>query len=186
MKPTYVISPKNAGLDLFAGVMTAKALYENFGHPYEVASVTEADAQTQFAFERFGFELPQVIETLADKTDNATYIGSLNPEDYTNDMDQIQMFAAFSNQTISGLIAPAVHVNVHPYKTTSAVIFDLYHNFRHFEVSSQLAGLLLAAYIVETNNFEGELGFEDQSFVTYLKSKIDFDLDKFAKKLLSK
>ena len=87
MAKEFVFGHQNPDTDAIGTAIAFSYLQNKLGYDTEPVALGEANDETKYALEKFGFEAPKVIETAADKVDSVMLVDHNEPQQSVSDID---------------------------------------------------------------------------------------------------
>lgn len=134
-------------------IVAAKAfsyLQNEIGFDTEAVALGEANAETKFAFDHFGEELPRVIKTAANEVKSVMLVDHNEAPQSVSDIADVEVTHVVDHHRIADFAtAGPVWYTARPVGCTSTIILDLFTE-NDIEVPAKLAGLMASAIISDT------------------------------------
>jgi manganese-dependent inorganic pyrophosphatase len=144
-----IIGHKSPDLDSVAAAV-AYAYLKNQSHPenhYIANSADEANAETKYAFEAFGVELPEILTDAGGK--KIILVDHNEKEQIVNKIEKAKLVEIIDHHKMKFEYNNPIFIHVEPIGSTCTIIAKM---FRHYdiEIPKNLAGIMLSAILIDT------------------------------------
>ena len=154
MTKYLVFGHKNPDMDTIASAIAFAYFLEKEGHDAEPVALGKVDTQTAFALERFGFDAPRVVETVADETTQVALVDHNEPQQSADDIDNVVVDYVIDHHRISGFTTNGpVFYRAEPIGSTASVLYKMFNEYG-YEIPAEMAGIMLSAIISDTLLFK--------------------------------
>lgn len=145
----YVIGHKSPDLDSVAAAIAYANLRNVLEqtNKYVPAISGEANKETKYILEKFGFGLPEILSDATDKT-----IVMVDHNESAQAIDNIanaKILAVVDHHKFDFKYSEPICINVRPWGATCSIITHWYFK-NNLEIGKNLAGLMLSAILVDT------------------------------------
>ena len=145
----YVIGHKSPDADsVFAAMAYAnfKNVLENTD-VYKAAIAGEINKETKYVLEKYGFGKPEILADAKDK--NIILVDHNEFGQAVDGIENAKIIEVVDHHKIDFKYSEPILLYVKPWGATCSIIFDLYKT-SNIDVSKELAGIMLAAILVDT------------------------------------
>ena len=150
MAKEFVFGHQNPDTDAIGTAIAFSYLQNKLGYDTEPVALGEANDETKYALEKFGFEAPKVIETAADKVDSVMLVDHNEPQQSVSDIDKVTVTHVVDHHRIMNFnTASPLFYRAEPVGCTSTIVYKMFKE-NGIEIPKNLAGLMLSAIISDT------------------------------------
>lgn len=154
MTKYLVFGHRNPDMDTIASAIAFAYFLEKEGHDAEPVALGKVDAQTAFALERFGFDAPRVVETVADETTQVALVDHNEPQQSAEDIGNVVVDYVIDHHRISGFTTGGpLYYRAEPIGSTASVLYKMFQE-HSYDIPADLAGLMLSAIVSDTLLFK--------------------------------
>lgn len=185
MSKILVFGHKNPDTDAITSAISYSYLLEQQGKEAEAVALGEASAETIFALEKFGFQVPRIVETVANETDNVALVDHNEFQQSVADIKDVSIISVTDHHRIANFeTADPIFYTAKPYGCTQTIIFELFQQ-EDIEIPARIAGLMLSAIIADTLLFKSPTTTERDEIVGKKLANIaGVDLEAYGLELL--
>lgn len=150
MSKELVFGHQNPDTDAIVAAKAFSYLQNEIGYDTEPVMLGEANAETKFAFNHFGEELPRVITKAADEVNSVMLVDHNEAPQSVSDIADVEVTHVVDHHRIADFAtAGPVWYTARPVGCTSTIILDLFIE-NDIEIPVKLAGLMASAIISDT------------------------------------
>lgn len=150
MEKELIFGHQNPDTDAIGTAIAYSYLQNKLGYNTEPVALGEANDETAFALNKFGFEAPRVIKTVADEVDKVMLVDHNEPQQSVSDIDKVTVTHVVDHHRIMNFntTSPLFYLD-EPVGCTSTIMYDLYR-YNDVEIPKNIAGIMLSAIISDT------------------------------------
>ena len=150
MEKELIFGHQNPDTDAIGTAIAYSYLQNKLGYNTEPVALGEANDETAFALNKFGFEAPRVIKTAANEVDKVMLVDHNEPQQSVSDIDQVTVTHVVDHHRIMNFntTSPLFYLD-EPVGCTSTIMYDLYR-YNDVEIPKNIAGIMLSAIISDT------------------------------------
>lgn len=150
MTKYLVFGHKNPDTDAISSALTFAYFLNQQGHEAEAVALGEVADEPAFALEKFGFDKPRVVKTVANETTHVALVDHNEPQQSVEDLDQVQVDYVIDHHRINGFnTAQPLYYRCEPIGCTATVLFKMFHEY-NIEIPANYAGIMLSSIISDT------------------------------------
>ena len=154
MTKYLVFGHKKPDTDTIASAITFAYFLQQEGHEAEAVALGEITGEPAFALEKFGFQAPRVVTSVADEVTHVALVDHNEPQQSVDDLDQVQVDYVVDHHRISGFAtSQPLYYRAEPIGCTASILYKMFQEFGH-EIPANIAGLMLSAIISDTLLFK--------------------------------
>ena len=154
MTKYLVFGHKKPDTDTIASAITFAYFLQQEGHEAEAVALGEIAGEPAFALEKFGFQAPRVVTSVADEVTHVALVDHNEPQQSVDDLDQVQVDYVVDHHRISGFAtSQPLYYRAEPIGCTASILYKMFQEFGH-EIPANIAGLMLSAIISDTLLFK--------------------------------
>lgn len=145
----YVVGHKSPDLDSVAGAIAyakLRNILEN-SDQYIPAISGEANKETKFSLEKFGFSLPEIL--IDAKGKNVIMVDHNEFAQAVDGIENAKILSVVDHHKMDFRYSEPICVNVRPWGATCTIIAHWYLK-NNLEIEKEMAGLMLSAILVDT------------------------------------
>jgi len=134
---------------------------EILGKPAQAFILGKINKETQYVLDRFGVEVPELLDTLTEK-DKIVVVDTNNINELPSDVKNAELIEIIDHHKLSGGITTdsPVIVTLRPMASTASLIYTVINPELH-PLPSHIAGLMLAALVSDTLEFRSPTTTEE-------------------------
>lgn len=150
MEKELIFGHQNPDTDAIGTAIAYSYLQNKLGYNTEPVALGEANDETAFALNKFGFEAPRVIKTAADEVDKVMLVDHNEPQQSVSDIDKVTVTHVVDHHRIMNFntTSPLFYLD-EPVGCTSTIMYDLYR-YNDVKIPKNIAGIMLSAIISDT------------------------------------
>lgn len=165
MSNILVFGHKNPDTDAITSAISYAYLLNQQGMKAEAVALGEVGAETAFALEKFGYEAPRVVTTVANETDTVALVDHNEFQQSVDDIREVNIYSVTDHHRIANFeTADPIFYTAKPFGCTQTIIYGLYQE-NGIDIPSGLAGLMLSAIISDTLLFKSPTTTEQDKVV---------------------
>ena len=180
MEKELVFGHQNPDTDAIGTAIAYSYLQNKLGYNTEAVALGEANDETAFALNKFGFEAPRVIKTAANEVKKVMLVDHNEPQQSVADIDQVIVTHVVDHHRIMNFdTSMPLFYLAEPVGCTSTIMLGLYKHFG-VEIPQNIAGIMLSAIISDTLLLKSPTTTEkDREAVKELAKIADVDYEKY-------
>lgn len=180
MEKELVFGHQNPDTDAIGTAIAYSYLQNKLGYNTEAVALGEANDETAFALNKFGFEAPRVIKTAANEVKKVMLVDHNEPQQSVADIDQVTVTHVVDHHRIMNFdTSMPLFYLAEPVGCTSTIMLELYKYFG-VEIPQNIAGIMLSAIISDTLLLKSPTTTEkDREAVKELAKIADVDYEKY-------
>ena len=180
MEKELVFGHQNPDTDAIGTAIAYSYLQNKLGYNTEAVALGEANDETAFALNKFGFEAPRVIKTAANEVKKVMLVDHNEPQQSVADIDQVIVTHVVDHHRIMNFdTSMPLFYLAEPVGCTSTIMLELYKYFG-VEIPQNIAGIMLSAIISDTLLLKSPTTTEkDREAVKELAKIADVDYEKY-------
>ncbi len=180
MEKELVFGHQNPDTDAIGTAIAYSYLQNKLGYNTEAVALGEANDETAFALNKFGFEAPRVIKTAANEVKKVMLVDHNEPQQSVADIDQVTVTHVVDHHRIMNFdTSMPLFYLAEPVGCTSTIMLELYKYFG-VEIPQNIAGIMLSAIISDTLLLKSPTTTEkDREAVEELAKIADVDYEKY-------
>ncbi|QYN56597.1 manganese-dependent inorganic pyrophosphatase [Lactobacillus panisapium] len=180
MEKELIFGHQNPDTDAIGTAIAYSYLQNKLGYNTEPVALGEANDETTFALNKFGFEAPRVIKTAANEVNKVMLVDHNEPQQSVSDIDKVTVTHVVDHHRIMNFntSSPLFYLAA-PVGCTSTIMWQLYKHY-NVEIPQNIAGIMLSAIISDTLLLKSPTTTdEDKKAVKALAEIADVDYEKY-------
>lgn len=154
MDKVLIFGHKNPDTDTICSAIAYADLKSKLGWNVEAVALGNVSGETQFALDRFGFEAPRVVDTVAAEVKNVILVDHNERQQSASDIDQVTVVEVIDHHRIANFETSApLYYRAEPVGCTATILNKLYKE-NGIAVPANIAGLMLSAIISDSLLFK--------------------------------
>lgn len=150
MEKILVFGHQNPDTDAITSAITYTHLLNQLGYSAEAVALGEANDETRYALETFGYEPLRVITEAKIETDTVALVDHNEFQQSVQDISEVRIFAVVDHHRISNFqTADPLYYLAKPIGCTQSVIYGLYQE-KGIAIPKNIAGLMLSGLLSDT------------------------------------
>lgn len=150
MSKVLVFGHKNPDTDAITSAIAYAYLLSEQGVEAEPVALGEANEETAYALDQFGYEAPRVVTTVADETDIVALVDHNEAQQSVDDRDKVSIHSVVDHHRIANFeTADPIFYLARPFGCTQTILYGLFQE-AGIDIPEKLAGLMLSAIISDT------------------------------------
>lgn len=180
---TYVVGHKNPDTDSVVSAIALAELDKKLGKDFEAAIAGEVNKETKYVLDKFGFQVPKII---LGEEKKVFLVDHNEPSQASDSVKTEEIVGIIDHHKLGGLSTSIpISIRVKPVGSTSTIMTQVYKE-KGVEISSDIAGILLAGIISDTWKFTSPTSTEeDQKQADFLNKIAKIDMTKLAEEMFA-
>ncbi|MFH1187779.1 MAG: manganese-dependent inorganic pyrophosphatase [bacterium] len=145
----YIIGHKCPDLDSIAAA-AAYAYLKNKIDPenkYIAVCAGEANMETKYAFEKFGIELPEILDNASGK--KIILVDHNAKEEFAGNMEEVEIIEIIDHHKMKFEYGSPIFIHIEPIGSTCTILAKMFE-INNVEIPKDLAGIMLSAALIDT------------------------------------
>ncbi|HZG56270.1 manganese-dependent inorganic pyrophosphatase [Paenibacillus sp.] len=154
MDKKLIFGHKNPDTDTICSAIAYADLKTQLGDNVEAVRLGAVGGETQFALDKFGFEAPRLVETVANEVKGVILVDHNERQQSVSDIDQVQVLEVIDHHRIANFeTSGPLYYRAEPVGCTATILLKLYKE-NGKSVPQNVAGLMLSAIISDSLLFK--------------------------------
>ncbi len=167
----YVVGHKSPDSDSVCSAVAVAELKNQLGEKCEARVAGEINAESLFILEKFGVEVPEVLENV-DRSDEVILVDHTDLSQAVDGMSEARVVGIVDHHKLGDAqTSVPVEVLIRPLGCTCTIIKGLFDYYRK-EISKEVAGLMLCAILSDTVIFRSPTTTDEDRRVVSELAKI--------------
>ena len=150
MAKELIFGHQNPDTDAIGTAIAYSYLQNKLGYDTEAVALGEANDETKYALNKFGFTAPRVIKTASNEVDAVMLVDHNEPQQSVSDIDKVKVTHVVDHHRIMNFnTADPLYYRAAPVGCTSTIMWQMY-NEKEIEIPQDIAGIMLSAIISDT------------------------------------
>ena len=150
MAKELIFGHQNPDTDAIGTAIAYSYLQNKLGYDTEAVALGEANDETKYALNIFGFTAPRVIKTASNEVDAVMLVDHNEPQQSVSDIDKVKVTHVVDHHRIMNFnTADPLYYRAAPVGCTSTIMWQMY-NEKEIEIPQDIAGIMLSAIISDT------------------------------------
>lgn len=150
MAKELIFGHQNPDTDAIGTAIAYSYLQNKLGYDTEAVALGEANDETKYALNEFGFTAPRVIKTASNEVDAVMLVDHNEPQQSVSDIDKVKVTHVVDHHRIMNFnTADPLYYRAAPVGCTSTIMWQMY-NEKEIEIPQDIAGIMLSAIISDT------------------------------------
>jgi len=150
MAKELIFGHQNPDTDAIGTAIAYSYLQNKLGYDTEAVALGEANDETKYALNKFGFTAPRVIKTVSNEVDAVMLVDHNEPQQSVSDIDKVKVTHVVDHHRIMNFnTADPLYYRAAPVGCTSTIMWQMY-NEKEIEIPQDIAGIMLSAIISDT------------------------------------
>lgn len=150
MAKELIFGHQNPDTDAIGTAIAYSYLQNKLGYDTEAVALGEANDETKYALNKFGFIAPRVIKTASNEVDAVMLVDHNEPQQSVSDIDKVKVTHVVDHHRIMNFnTADPLYYRAAPVGCTSTIMWQMY-NEKEIEIPQDIAGIMLSAIISDT------------------------------------
>ncbi|MFL0556447.1 manganese-dependent inorganic pyrophosphatase [Paenibacillus barengoltzii] len=154
MEKVLIFGHKNPDTDTICSAIAYADLKSKLGWNVEPVRLGEVNGETAFALERFGFEAPRLVETVANEVKEVILVDHNERQQSASDIEQVRVVEVIDHHRIANFETNGpLYYRAEPVGCTATILNKMYKE-NGIAVPANIAGLMLSAIISDSLLFK--------------------------------
>jgi len=154
MEKVLIFGHKNPDTDTICSAIAYADLKSKLGWNVEPVRLGEVNGETAFALERFGFEAPRLVETVANEVKEVILVDHNERQQSAYDIEQVRVAEVIDHHRIANFeTSGPLYYRAEPVGCTATILNKMYKE-NGIAVPANIAGLMLSAIISDSLLFK--------------------------------
>jgi len=154
MEKVLIFGHKNPDTDTICSAIAYADLKSKLGWNVEPVRLGEVNGETAFALERFGFEAPRLVETVANEVKEVILVDHNERQQSASDIEQVRVAEVIDHHRIANFeTSGPLYYRAEPVGCTATILNKMYKE-NGIAVPANIAGLMLSAIISDSLLFK--------------------------------
>lgn len=150
MAKELIFGHQNPDTDAIGTAIAYSYLQNKLGYDTEAVALGEANDETKYALNKFGFTAPRAIKTASNEVDAVMLVDHNEPQQSVSDIDKVKVTHVVDHHRIMNFnTADPLYYRAAPVGCTSTIMWQMY-NEKEIEIPQDIAGIMLSAIISDT------------------------------------
>lgn len=185
MSTIYVFGHQNPDTDAISSAISYSYFLQQKGEDATPVALGEANPETQFALDKFGFEAPKVVTSARPETDVVALVDHNEAQQSISDIAEVTVHSVVDHHRIANFqtVYP-LYYTARPFGCTQTVIYDLYQA-EGIDIPDNIAGMMLSGIISDTLLYSSPTTTpHDKEVAKALASQIGIDDEAYGTEML--
>jgi manganese-dependent inorganic pyrophosphatase len=154
MGKVLIFGHKNPDTDTICSAIAYADLKTQLGEEVEAVRLGAVSGETQYALDKFGFQAPRLVETVAGEAKGVILVDHNERQQSVSDIDQVTVLEVIDHHRIANFETSApLYYRAEPVGCTATILNKLYKE-NGKTVPANIAGLMLSAIISDSLLFK--------------------------------
>ncbi|CAM4488061.1 manganese-dependent inorganic pyrophosphatase [Paenibacillus phoenicis] len=154
MEKVLIFGHKNPDTDTICSAIAYADLKSKLGWNVEPVRLGDVNGETAFALERFGFEAPRLVETVANEAKEVILVDHNERQQSASDIEQVRVVEVIDHHRIANFeTSGPLYYRAEPVGCTATILNKMYKE-NGIAVPANIAGLMLSAIISDSLLFK--------------------------------
>ncbi|WP_042477043.1 manganese-dependent inorganic pyrophosphatase [Bacillus ndiopicus] len=154
MSKTLVFGHKNPDTDTITSAIVYAYLKQQLGVEAEAVRLGDINNETKFALEKFGFEAPRFIGTVAGEAKQVILVDHNEFQQSADGIEEVQVTEVIDHHRVANFqTADPLYFRAEPVGCTATILNKLFKE-NNVEIPANIAGLMLSAIVSDTLLFK--------------------------------
>ncbi|MBM6996795.1 manganese-dependent inorganic pyrophosphatase [Paenibacillus sp. DXFW5] len=154
MEKVLIFGHKNPDTDTICSAIAYADLKSKLGWNVEPVRLGNVNGETAFALERFGFEAPRLVETVAGEVKDVILVDHNERQQSVSDIGQVRVAEVIDHHRIANFeTSGPLYYRAEPVGCTATILNKMYKE-NGVAVPANIAGLMLSAIISDSLLFK--------------------------------
>ena len=163
MEKVLVFGHKNPDTDSICSAIAYADLKKQLGMNAEPVRLGDVNGETQFALDRFGFDAPRFVDTVAGEAEAAILVDHNERQQSADGVEQLRILEVIDHHRIANFeTSDPLYYRAEPVGCTATIIKKLYKE-NGLEIPKEVAGLMLSAIISDSLLFKSPTCTEEDT-----------------------
>lgn len=145
----YIIGHKNPDIDSVAAAVAYAYLKNRLDseNKYVACRAGDANLETKYAFEKFGFELPKILDDATGK--KIILVDHNEIGQIIDNIGQAELIEVVDHHAVNFKYPSPIFIHIEPIGATCAILVKMFEQ-NHVSMPKDLAGIMLSAILIDT------------------------------------
>ena len=154
MSKVLVFGHKNPDTDTITSALVYAYLKQQLGVDAEAVRLGEVNNETQFALDKFGFEAPRLISTVAGEAAEVILVDHNERQQSADGIEEVKVTEVIDHHRIANFeTSDPLYYRAEPVGCTATILNKIFKE-NNVEVPANIAGLMLSAIVSDTLLFK--------------------------------
>ncbi|PAQ14633.1 manganese-dependent inorganic pyrophosphatase [Bacillaceae bacterium SAOS 7] len=154
MEKVLIFGHKNPDTDSICSAIAYAALKKELGMNVEPVRLGNTNGETEYALEKFGAELPRLIEKAAPEAPKVILVDHNERQQSVDDIDDVRVLEVIDHHRIANFeTSDPLYYRAEPVGCTATILNKMYKE-NGVTIQKEIAGLMLSAIISDTLLFK--------------------------------
>ncbi|HWL12980.1 MAG TPA: manganese-dependent inorganic pyrophosphatase [Ureibacillus sp.] len=154
MSKVLVFGHKNPDTDTITSALVYAYLKRQLGVDAEAVRLGEVNNETQFALDKFGFEAPRLISTVAGEAAEVILVDHNERQQSADGIEEVKVTEVIDHHRIANFeTSDPLYYRAEPVGCTATILNKIFKE-NNVEVPANIAGLMLSAIVSDTLLFK--------------------------------
>ncbi|WP_100403768.1 manganese-dependent inorganic pyrophosphatase [Bacillus sp. FJAT-42315] len=154
MEKVLIFGHKNPDTDSICSAIAYAVLKKELGMNVEPVRLGNTNGETEYALEKFGVELPRLIEKAAPEAQKVILVDHNERQQSVDDIDDVRVLEVIDHHRIANFeTSDPLYYRAEPVGCTATILNKMYKE-NGVAIQKEIAGLMLSAIISDTLLFK--------------------------------
>ncbi|MGM7636827.1 manganese-dependent inorganic pyrophosphatase [Bacillus sp. Hm123] len=154
MEKVLIFGHKNPDTDSICSAIAYAALKKELGMNVEPVRLGNTNGETEYALEKFGAQLPRLIEKAASEAQKVILVDHNERQQSVDDIDDVRVLEVIDHHRIANFeTSDPLYYRAEPVGCTATILNKMYKE-NGVTIQKEIAGLMLSAIISDTLLFK--------------------------------
>ncbi|SFD93447.1 manganese-dependent inorganic pyrophosphatase [Fictibacillus sp. FJAT-27399] len=154
MEKVLIFGHKNPDTDTICSAIVYADLKTKLGFNAEPVRLGEINGETQYALEQFKAEMPRLVETVANETNQVILVDHNERQQSASDIEKVRVLEVIDHHRIANFeTSDPLYYRAEPVGCTATILNKMYKE-HGVAVEKDIAGLMLSAIISDSLLFK--------------------------------
>lgn len=154
MSKVLVFGHKNPDTDTITSALVYAYLKQQLGVDAEAVRLGEVNNETKYALEKFGFEAPRLIGSVANEASEVILVDHNERQQSADGIEEVKVTEVIDHHRIANFeTSDPLYYRAEPVGCTATILNKIFKE-NNVEIPSNIAGLMLSAIVSDTLLFK--------------------------------
>ncbi|WP_332646412.1 manganese-dependent inorganic pyrophosphatase [Lysinibacillus sp. 54212] len=154
MSKVLVFGHKNPDTDTITSAIVYSYLKQQLGVEAEAVRLGEVNNETKYALEKFGFDAPRLISSVAGEAEQVILVDHNERQQSADGIEQVQITEVIDHHRVANFeTADPLYFRAEPVGCTATILNKIFKE-HDVEIPAGIAGLMLSAIVSDTLLFK--------------------------------
>lgn len=154
MSKVLVFGHKNPDTDTITSAIVYAYLKQQLGIEAEAVRLGEVNDETKYALDKFGFEAPRFIDTVATETNQVILVDHNERQQSANGIEEVKVIEVIDHHRIANFeTSDPLYFRAEPVGCTATILNKIFKE-KNIDIPSNIAGLMFSAIVSDTLLFK--------------------------------